>query len=57
MTEERKMDEDPSISEVKDEILSYVCNEISDAAIDYDSVVFTWKDKYQARIIVEVEEV
>lgn len=51
------MEEEPSVSEVKDEILSYVCNEISDAAIDYDSVVFTWKGKYQARIIVEVEEV
>lgn len=51
------MEEEPSVSEVKDEILSYVCNELKDAAIDYDSVVFTWKGKYQARILVEVEKI
>jgi hypothetical protein len=51
-------DKEQNISDVKDDILSYVSNEIPNAAIDYHygSIVFPWKDKYRARIIVEVEE-
>jgi hypothetical protein len=42
--------------DVKQEILDFVENEIHGAVVDYESIVFEWKGKYQARLILELEK-
>lgn len=53
------MEKEQDLDEVKEEILNFIGNEIKDSTIDthYSMIVFPWKDKYHARIIVEVEKI